>query len=299
MDHSGHSDAPQLAPGRVEPTRITPLAPKRYALHYTVGQSAYEKLQYALALAGHQMGPKDLPAAMECAFDAWIHELERSKFAKTSRPHGSSRRGGSFRHIPAEIKRRVWERDHGQCTFVSENGKRCPATSRLEFDHADPVARGGGATLDRMRLRCRAHNQYEAERAFGVPFMNHKRAEALRASAARKADVAARRREAEAREAAPDGMRSSPASVEIAAAHHAVPAAAPEDSDHDVTMWLRQLGYRPDEARRAVAHVESLPNASLEDRVRLALKLLAPPHRKVAAPPEPRPETVASTRTLC
>jgi len=34
-----------------------------------------------------------------------------------------------------------------------------------------PDARGGEATAANLRLRCRAHNQYEAERAFGESFM--------------------------------------------------------------------------------------------------------------------------------
>jgi hypothetical protein len=38
-----------------------------------------------------------------------------------------------------------------------------------------PVARGGRATTDNLRLRCRAHNQLEAERAYGAYFMEGKR----------------------------------------------------------------------------------------------------------------------------
>src|SRR5206468_4997644 len=82
------------------------------------------------------------------------------------------------RHVPAHVKRAVWERDGGQCTFTSDTGRRCPARNRLEFDHADPVARGGTATVQRMRLRCRAHNQYAAECTFGAGFMSEKRREA-------------------------------------------------------------------------------------------------------------------------
>ncbi len=38
-----------------------------------------------------------------------------------------------------------------------------------------PVARGGEATTDNLRLRCRAHNQYKAERTYGESFMRGKR----------------------------------------------------------------------------------------------------------------------------
>ena len=35
--------------------------------------------------------------------------------------------------------------------------------------------------MENLRLRCRAHNQYEAERVFGTGFMNQKREAARRA----------------------------------------------------------------------------------------------------------------------
>ena len=47
--------------------------------------------------------------------------------------------------------------------------------SDLEFDHIEAFARGGEATTANIRLRCRAHNQYEAERTFGAGFMEAKR----------------------------------------------------------------------------------------------------------------------------
>jgi 5-methylcytosine-specific restriction endonuclease McrA len=73
----------------------------------------------------------------------------------------------------------VWERDGGQCTYVSPEGRRCTERQFLEFDHIEPVARGGQASVENTRLRCRSHNQYEAERVFGAAFMQRKRREAL------------------------------------------------------------------------------------------------------------------------
>ena len=83
---------------------------------------------------------------------------------------------------------------------MSQAGERCPAVKLLQFDHIDEVARGGQATTDRVRLRCRAHNQYEAERTFGAGFMQHKREEARRAAAEKR--VAAERAATQERAAA-------------------------------------------------------------------------------------------------
>lgn len=71
------------------------------------------------------------------------------------------------RSIPAAVRRAVRERDGERCAFVAPDGRRCAATTRLEFHHVVPWARGGPATLANMELRCRAHNQYQAVRDFG------------------------------------------------------------------------------------------------------------------------------------
>jgi len=55
----------------------------------------------------------------------------------------------------------------------------------LEFDHIEPVARGGKSTVTNLRLRCRAHNQYEAEQSYGEAFMQAKKEEAQQAAEAR------------------------------------------------------------------------------------------------------------------
>jgi 5-methylcytosine-specific restriction endonuclease McrA len=174
--------------------------------------------------------------------DALIEKLERDKFAATSHPRRCGRQSTNPRHIPAEVKRAVWERDQGQCAFVSDSGHRCPARKFLEFDHVEEVARGGRASVAGIRLLCRAHNQHSAECAFGAGFMHH-------------------RREAARREAAESRAR----------------AAAEE-----VIKPLRLLGLSADEARRAAELCEDIPEASLEQRVRRALSYFSPRLRRSA-----------------
>ena len=109
----------------------------------------------------------------------------------------------------------------------------------LQFDHIVPVARGGQATVDNLRIRCASHNAFEAERTFGAEFMAGKREEARRAA------------EARARAAAQAQAR-------------------------DVMAGLRELGFRADQARRAAEFTETLHDATLEARMRAALKFLCP-----------------------
>src|SRR6266436_790196 len=174
------TECPVSAPERIStPSKLAPIALERFMLQVSIGQDTHDKLRHAQDLLGHQIPSGDMAQVLDRALDALIEKLERRKCAATSRPR-RARPSANRRHIPAEVRRAVWERDGGQCTFVSESGHRCSARKLLEFDHIEEVARGGRATVGGIRLRCRAHNQYGAECAFGAGFMGHKRDEARR-----------------------------------------------------------------------------------------------------------------------
>jgi hypothetical protein len=151
----------QLVPepvAQVLPAKVTPLSPQRFAMQLTIGQGTYDKLRQAQALLGHQILSRDVAQVLDLALDSLIADLQKRKFAATRRPRERQRSSTSARHVPAKVKRAVWKRDRGQCTFSSDSGQRCPERTGLEFDHVDPVARGGQATVEGIRLRCRAHN---------------------------------------------------------------------------------------------------------------------------------------------
>ncbi len=160
-----------------KPAKVEPIAPRRYALQLTMSQETHDKLRHAQALISHAVPSGDVASVLERALDTLIAKLEKAKFATTEKPRAVQENTSTNpRNVPAHVRRAVRERDGCQCTFVSEGGQRCPERHFLEFDHVDPVSRGGKATADRMRLRCRAHNQYEAEQLFGADFMQDKRA---------------------------------------------------------------------------------------------------------------------------
>ena len=52
-------------------------------------------------------------------------------------------------------------------------------------------------------------------------------------------------------------------------------AAARKRAAAEVIPWLRGLGFRAEEARRAAARCDSIPAASLEERLRVALSCFA------------------------
>ena len=217
----------------------------RVDVHCTVDR---EKLEHARALLSHAIPSGDLDKVLDRALDAVIREAEKRKFAATTQPKERvpGRTSSNARHIPATVKRAVWTRDEGRCTFEGDGGHRCGERRFLEFDHVRPVALGGEATVDDVRLRCHVHNQLEAERVFGREFMTEKREAAQRARAlAREAKV----------------------------------KPPPDDRVRAIASGLRNLGCRADEARYAAetAVASAGPQAMLEDCLRAALRSLGAP----------------------
>ncbi len=231
----------QHAPGHVDGPKADP-EQERYLVQVTVSKSTHDKLRYVQELMSHAVPRGDVAQVLDRALDALIPQLERQKFGAARRKSNADpgrrlprRSTARARHIPAAVRRAVWERDQGQCTFVGAKGVRGKAARFLEFDHIEPVARGGTATVGGIRLRCRAHNQYEAERMFGAGFMRQKRDDSRLATA--------QRREA-------------------------------HEQSCDVLSGLRSLGCRAHEARRAAEFSETLHGATLEERMRAALSFL-------------------------
>jgi hypothetical protein len=146
---------------------VTPLAPDRYMLQVTLTRETYEKLRCAQALSRHALPGGDISSILERALTLLIDHLERRRFARVMSPRPTTAESStSNRHVPAAVRRAVWQRDEGCCAFVGSTG-RCRETAFLEFHHVAPYAAGGAATADNIQLRCRAHNQYEARLFFG------------------------------------------------------------------------------------------------------------------------------------
>ena len=65
------------------------------------------------------------------------------------------------RTIPAAVKRQVWERDGGCCSYVDRgSGRRCGSRHVVQMDHVRPFALGGSADPGNLRLLCAAHHRH-------------------------------------------------------------------------------------------------------------------------------------------
>ena len=139
----------------------------------TLDAATREDLETLKNLLGHKVPDGDLAAVLKEAIRCGIetHGKRRGAVRPARTRKAPPEPSDDPRAIPAEVRRQVWERDSGKCTFVGADGRRCESRFQLEFDHVEPVALGGKATVEGLALRCRPHNIRMAERVFGEEFM--------------------------------------------------------------------------------------------------------------------------------
>jgi len=181
------------------------VAELRYQVQFTADQAYVDLLEEARNLLQHDLPTRDLLEVQRRALELLVRKLQQRKHAASARPRaraprrqseahqpthevppppGSATRGdrsapetaNSGRYIPAEIRRRVWQRDQARCAYVDSRGQRCREQAGLEFHHQHPHGRGGPPSIDNLALRCRSHNTLAAEHDFGREFIQKKRA---------------------------------------------------------------------------------------------------------------------------
>jgi hypothetical protein len=163
----GPSPMPSLPAGSPARPVVAPLAPERFRVQFTVGKETHDKLRFAQDMLRREIPDGDPGTIFDRALTLLLEEVARAKMGATAVPQAERITSPGSRHIPAAVKRAVWFRDRGQCTFVSKQGRRCKERSFLELHHIRPFALGGEATAGNIALRCRGHNALEAELVFG------------------------------------------------------------------------------------------------------------------------------------
>ena len=171
---------PSLAPPVAGPRPIVrPTAPERYRVQFTIGEATHDKLRRLQTLLRTEIPSGDPGVIFDRAVTLLLEHVEKKKLGVTARPRSRApiRRetdNGDIRtppppsrNVPRAVKRTVWKRDGGRCAFVSVDGGRCTEREFVQFHHVQAYAKQGPATVDNISLRCRRHNQYEAELVFG------------------------------------------------------------------------------------------------------------------------------------
>ena len=157
---------------------LAPLSPGRFKVQFTAGPELHGKIVHARALLRREIPDGDLAAIVDRAMTLLVREIERARSGATAAPRRSSADADpspSSRRIPDPIRRAVWARDGGQCTFRDRQRRRCSARERLELHHVIPFARGGDHSEGNLRIVCAAHNAHQASLDYGAAFMAARR----------------------------------------------------------------------------------------------------------------------------
>jgi 5-methylcytosine-specific restriction endonuclease McrA len=146
---------------------------RRAMIQFSASETFMAKVERVRSLASHRLPANaSLGQVIEIALDVFLakedpaarQERRDSRKTTAARKTDSSR---SPRSIPAPVRDAVFLRDQQHCTYKAPDGKPCQSTHTLQVDHIKPVARGGLATLENLRLLCAKHNRLEAERLMG------------------------------------------------------------------------------------------------------------------------------------
>ena len=187
-------------PARVPPgPECEPLDADLRRLHLTVSRGLLAKLEAARDGLSHVLPGATTEQVLEAALDLLLEKQaraaklsrgmskcqrpaqgtpapragDRSRTAPSAPPAGRPNQGSSrgARAIPAAVEREVRLRDAGRCQFPLDSGGVCGSTTRLQLDHIVPVALGGQATVENLRLLCACHNRYAARLTLGEGVM--------------------------------------------------------------------------------------------------------------------------------
>jgi 5-methylcytosine-specific restriction endonuclease McrA len=174
------SSEPELAPPPSAPRpTLRPVTAESYSLSVTVDTAFKKDFDELKALLSHKVPNGDLAAVLREAVQCALEKHRKRKGAgepsrKRKSPIASKpvkKTAGGREPISAAVRREVWKRDEGRCTWHGPDGQRCGSTWKVELDHIQPAALGGPSTIENLRILCRSHNALSAEQVFGRAHM--------------------------------------------------------------------------------------------------------------------------------
>ena len=169
----------ELSPQISKPDTERALNASQTEIRFTAGRELMEKLERLKNLMGHKSDTQSFAGLIEELADLALKKWDpaEKKVKETALPtseveENQSDLGSRSRYIPAAVRQAVWRRDGGTCSFYDAKlGRRCHSRHALEVDHIRPFAKGGTSDVGNLRLLCRAHNQFQAIREFGIGTM--------------------------------------------------------------------------------------------------------------------------------
>jgi 5-methylcytosine-specific restriction endonuclease McrA len=143
----------------------------RTKLHFTADDALTKKLERLKELLSHQLPCQDMNALLHKLADMALKTLEPAPTPQSTPTSESaqSTRSKNPRYIPAKIKAVLLQKAQNQCQYTDRSsGQRCTTRHYLQIDHITPVAQGGDAKPQNLRVLCAIHNKYSAQQ-LGLP----------------------------------------------------------------------------------------------------------------------------------
>jgi 5-methylcytosine-specific restriction endonuclease McrA len=145
------------------------ISPTQTEIRFVADEGLMEKLKQIRELDAHVLTDPTYLELFHRMADLVLNELdpvaEKSTppaELKTLKIDAAKTHSSQNRYIPASLRRAVWARDQGRCTYQSPDGRKCASRFALEIDHQKPLALGGKTEFSNLRLLCRSHNRQQA-----------------------------------------------------------------------------------------------------------------------------------------
>ncbi len=178
---------PSPSPSLLEPARTDV-----FNFRFSADGDFKEKFERLAEVLGVENPLKNMAKVFERAVDISLEkkdpkkklerrlEKERKLGAapEKSRPDEISETGeeenAKSRYIPSGVRERVFECAGYQCQFRAADGTRCSSRTGLEIDHERPFAIYRSHEEGHLRVLCKRHNLFQAERVYGAAFIQAK-----------------------------------------------------------------------------------------------------------------------------
>ena len=170
------------SPEKLIREKVRPLSESHHHLSLTISSDLLDKLTELKSLLAHRNPSMDTAKLLEILTEESLakHRIKAPKLPPAPAAEAKNKLAVTgavqkrSRNIPANIKRRIWVRDDGKCTYKDPmTGRSCESKHFLQVDHKVPFAAGGDASEENLRLLCFAHNQLAAVDYFGTASLRH------------------------------------------------------------------------------------------------------------------------------
>src|SRR3984957_3846800 len=166
---------PSPLPKKLESQRL--ITEELTELKVVLERKTMEKLERIKELLSHQDSKMKTADLIDKLADQMLSKIdpEKKKGKNTNSANNpkSPAPAQVKRYIPVQVKKAVWQRDEGKCSYIdSVTKKRCGSRFKVQFDHIHPHSMGGLNSRDNLRLYCQAHNLLHATQIFGQQKMH-------------------------------------------------------------------------------------------------------------------------------